>query len=77
MSPHPTPQPRPTDPYALLYPPLRATLLCLSKLYRAVDSGIFGGLAQEAVSACAVSVQQASRQVRGFKMEVSAAVRFF
>lgn len=48
------------DVYSTLYPPLRATLLCLSKLYRAVDGPIFSGLAQEAVSACTVSVQQAS-----------------
>ncbi|KAG2444178.1 hypothetical protein HYH02_009116 [Chlamydomonas schloesseri] len=51
------------DPYASLFPPLRATLLVLSKLYRAVDSKIFGGLAQEAVSACTVAVQNASRAV--------------
>ena len=38
-------------------------MLCLSKLYRAVDTRIFGGLAQEAVSACTLSIQQASRQV--------------
>jgi hypothetical protein len=49
--------------YSQLYPPLRATLLCLSKLYRAVDAQIFSGLAQEAVSACTVSVQQASTMV--------------
>ncbi|MEW5317182.1 MAG: hypothetical protein WDW38_008507 [Sanguina aurantia] len=51
------------DPTALLYPPLRATLTCLSKLYRAVDARIFGGMAQDAVSACTNSVQQASWQV--------------
>lgn len=45
------------------YPPVYSTLLCLSKLYRAVDQRIFAGLAQEAVSACTTSVQQASRQV--------------
>jgi len=49
--------------HALLYAPLRSTLLCLSKLYRAVDPKIFGGLAQEAVSACTLSIQQASRQI--------------
>ncbi|GFR40890.1 hypothetical protein Agub_g1542 [Astrephomene gubernaculifera] len=51
------------DPYAALFPPLRSTLLVLSKLYRAVDGKIFGGLAQDAVSACTVAVQQASRAV--------------
>mmetsp|Transcript_26484 Transcript_26484/g.67336 ORF Transcript_26484/g.67336 Transcript_26484/m.67336 type:complete len:817 (-) Transcript_26484:272-2722(-) len=55
--------PAAASPYAALYPPLRSTLLCLSKLYRAVDGRTFGGLAQEAVAACTSSVQQASRQV--------------
>eukprot|EP00798_Chlamydomonas_sp_ICE-L_P008686 gene8686-34133_t len=52
-----------TDSNSLLYPPLRSTLLCLSKLYRAVDTHTFGGLAHEAVSACTLSIHQASRQV--------------
>lgn len=52
-----------SDPYALLYPPLRATLVVLSKLYRAVDTKTFGGLAQEAVAACTNSVHTASKQV--------------
>ena len=56
--------------YALLYPPVQSTLLCLSKLYRAVDPKIFSGLAQEAVSACALSIQQAARQVRKDILEV-------
>jgi hypothetical protein len=51
------------DPYASLYPPLRATLVVLSKLYRAVDTHIFSGLAQEAVAAVTLSVQQASRAI--------------
>lgn len=45
------------------YPPVRGTLLLLSKLYRCVDMRIFAGLAQEAVAACTVSVQAAGRQV--------------
>jgi hypothetical protein len=39
------------------YPPVRGTLLLLSKLYRCVDMRIFAGLAQEAVAACTVTVQ--------------------
>jgi hypothetical protein len=39
------------------YPPVRGTLLLLSKLYRCVDTRIFAGLAQEAVAACTVTVQ--------------------
>ena len=47
----------------LMYPPVQSTLVCLSKLYRAVDVRTFGGLAQEAISACTLSIQQAARQV--------------
>jgi hypothetical protein len=43
------------------YPPVRGTLLLLSKLYRCVDMRIFAGLAQEAVAACTVSVQVGGR----------------
>ena len=50
-------------PYAGLYPPVQSTLLCLSKLYRAVDPRIFSGLAQEAVAACTLAIQQAARAV--------------
>lgn len=45
------------------YPPVRSTLLCLSKLYGCVDPKIFNGLAQDAVHAATVCVQAASRQV--------------
>ncbi|GAX72672.1 hypothetical protein CEUSTIGMA_g128.t1 [Chlamydomonas eustigma] len=49
--------------YTLMYLPVQSTLMCLSKLYRAVDARIFSGLAQEAVSACTLSIQQAARMV--------------
>jgi hypothetical protein len=39
------------------YPPVRSTLLLLSKLYRCIDTNIFAGLAQEAVAACTACVQ--------------------
>lgn len=41
------------------YPPVRSTLLLLSKLYRCIDTKIFAGLAQEAVAACTACVQVA------------------
>jgi hypothetical protein len=49
--------------YTVMYLPVQSTLMCLSKLYRAVDARIFSGLAQEAVSACTLSIQQAARMV--------------
>jgi hypothetical protein len=43
------------------YPPVRSTLLLLSKLYRCIDTKIFAGLAQEAVAACTACVQVRDR----------------
>ena len=36
---------------------MQQTLLCLSKLYRCVEPKVFAGLAQDAVSSCALAVQ--------------------
>eukprot|EP01026_Neomeris_dumetosa_P073437 TRINITY_DN7553_c0_g1_i7.p1 TRINITY_DN7553_c0_g1~~TRINITY_DN7553_c0_g1_i7.p1 ORF type:complete len:357 (-),score=56.46 TRINITY_DN7553_c0_g1_i7:300-1370(-) len=49
--------------YETWYPPVRHGLWLLSKLYRCMDKKIFGGLAQETVSACSVSIQHSSRMV--------------
>ena len=43
--------------YTTWYPPVQQTLLCLSKLYRCVEPKVFAGLAQDAVSSCALAVQ--------------------
>ncbi|KAL3152568.1 hypothetical protein ABBQ32_001593 [Trebouxia sp. C0010 RCD-2024] len=51
------------EAYRVWYPPVRSTLLCLSKLYDCVDPKIFNGLAQDAVHAATVCVQAASRQL--------------
>lgn len=51
------------EAYTVWYPPLRSSLLCLSKLYGSVDPKIFNGLAQDAVHAATASVQGASRQI--------------
>ncbi|KAL0022928.1 hypothetical protein WJX77_008565 [Trebouxia sp. C0004] len=51
------------EAYTVWYPPLRSSLLCLSKLYGCVDPKIFNGLAQDAVHAATASVQAASRQI--------------
>lgn len=43
------------------YPPLTKTLTLLAKLYVAVDSSTFGGIAQEAVMACVQALCQAAK----------------
>ena len=45
------------EAYRVWYPPMRSSLLCLSKLYGCVDPKIFNGLAQDAVHAATVCVQ--------------------
>ncbi|KAI4344665.1 hypothetical protein L6164_011864 [Bauhinia variegata] len=51
------------DVFKTWYPPLEKTLSCLSKLYRCLESGVFTGLAQEAVEVCSTSIQKASKLV--------------
>ena len=46
-----------TNTYSTWYPPVRQTLMCLSKLYRTVEHKVFAGLAQDAIAACTVAVQ--------------------
>ena len=50
--------------YASWYPPVQQMLLCLSKLYRCVESRVFAGLAQDAVSSCTKAVQVSSQSCR-------------
>ena len=45
------------------YPPVFNALDCLSKLYHALDSQVFGGLARDAVLAAATAVHNASRTI--------------
>jgi len=45
------------------YPPVRATLAVLGKLYRTVEPETFAGVAQEAVAVCTEAVQRASQRV--------------
>ena len=45
------------EAYTVWYPPLRSSLLCLSKLYGCVDPKIFNGMAQDAVHAATAAVQ--------------------
>ncbi|CAM9801618.1 unnamed protein product, partial [Hapterophycus canaliculatus] len=47
----------PAPAYTTWYPPLRSTLQVLSKVYRAVDMGVFEDLAQLSVAACAESMK--------------------
>jgi len=50
----------PADLHGMWYPPVRRTLLTLSKLYRCLEKPIFTGLSQEVLSACLESIAAAA-----------------
>ena len=50
----------PADLHGMWYPPVRRTLLTLSKLYRCLELPIFTGLSQEVLAACLQSVASAA-----------------
>lgn len=60
----------PADLHGMWYPPVRRTLVCLSRLYRCVDKTIFQGLSQEALTYCIESVCAAGAQIRAKKSAV-------
>ena len=49
----------PADLHGMWYPTVRRVLVCLSKLYRCIDRGIFQGLSQEALTNCIESLASA------------------
>lgn len=53
----------PVDDAATWYPPLRSTLMCLSKLYNCVDPQAFSGLGQDALFNCTQCIQQAGAMI--------------
>jgi len=53
----------PADLHGMWYPPVRRTLLTLSKLYRCLEKPIFTGLSQEVLSACLQSVSAAAATI--------------
>ncbi|RZF45908.1 hypothetical protein LSTR_LSTR008285 [Laodelphax striatellus] len=57
----------PGDLHGMWYPPLRRTLVCLSRLYRCVERPIFQGLSQEALSMCIQSISEAAGTISSTK----------
>uniref|UniRef100_A0A8D8ZX47 Conserved oligomeric Golgi complex subunit 3 n=1 Tax=Cacopsylla melanoneura TaxID=428564 RepID=A0A8D8ZX47_9HEMI len=60
----------PVDLQGLWYPPVRRTLVCLSRLYRCVEKPIFQGISQEAVSMCIQSVASAADKISAAKSPI-------
>nr|XP_018911468.1 PREDICTED: conserved oligomeric Golgi complex subunit 3 [Bemisia tabaci] len=60
----------PADLHGMWYPPVRRTLVCLSRLYRCVEKSIFQGLSQEAINACIKNVSEASKMITANKTPI-------
>ncbi|XP_075209854.1 conserved oligomeric Golgi complex subunit 3 isoform X2 [Lycorma delicatula] len=57
----------PGDLHGMWYPPVRRTLVCLSRLYRCVERPIFQGLSQEALAMCIQSINEAAQAISAAK----------
>jgi len=59
---------------SLWYPTLDLTLMCLSKLYRCVDDAVFDSIAQQALSACTMTLIAASNSIGNETSQVDASL---
>lgn len=64
------PQSSPADLHGMWYPAVRRTLAALSRLYRCLEKKVFQGLAQEAISLCVQSVDDAAKQISASKTTI-------
>lgn len=60
--------------HAMWYPTVRRTLMCFSKLYRCLERPVFEGLAQEALSECVVSLENAADLIKAKKGQIDASL---
>jgi len=58
------------DLHGMWYPPVRRTLMCLSRLYRCVDKTIFQSLSHEAVALCLKNIHQAALMISQKKVNL-------
>lgn len=58
------------DLHGMWYPPVRRTLMCLSRLYRCVDKTIFQSLSHEAVALCLKNIHQAALMISQKKVKL-------
>lgn len=61
----------PGDLHGMWYPPVRRTLVCLSRLYRCIERPIFQGLSQEALTMCIQSINSAAETIKANKVSYS------
>ena len=52
-----------SNQYAMWYPTVRRSLICLSKLYRCTNRSVFESLAQECLAACIDSLKSATLSI--------------
>ncbi|XP_065177549.1 conserved oligomeric Golgi complex subunit 3-like [Sycon ciliatum] len=59
------------DQQGMWYPTLRRTLVCLAKLYRCINKGVFESLSQEALAICVQSLVYASTEITKKKTQLN------
>ncbi|XP_059054859.1 conserved oligomeric Golgi complex subunit 3 isoform X2 [Achroia grisella] len=64
------PQASPADLHGMWYPAVRRTLAALSRLYRCLEKKVFQGLAQEAISLCVQSINNAAQQISATRTNI-------
>lgn len=64
------PHTSPADLHGMWYPGVRRTLAALSRLYRCLEKRVFQGLAQEAISLCVQSIDNAAKQITTSKTSI-------
>ncbi|XP_052748797.1 conserved oligomeric Golgi complex subunit 3 [Galleria mellonella] len=64
------PQASPADLHGMWYPAVRRTLAALSRLYRCLEKKVFQGLAQEAISLCVQSIDNAAQQISASRTSI-------
>lgn len=64
----------PADLHGFWYPPVRRTVMCLSKLYKCLDATIFQGLAQDILAMCIQALLSAHQLLEKSKVSKYIAV---